>query len=69
MADLFNDVNMIETTQITPEGRIQKVFRVSARTKSGVYYTVDIPESDMTPNRARDLLTQRAQQIESIKGL
>lgn len=69
MAKLFSDVNIIETTVITPEGRIEKVFRVSARSKSGVAFSLDILEAEFTMPKVEAALTEKATLIEKIKEL
>ena len=68
MVDLYNNVNIIETVQITPEGKIVKIYRVSARSKSGVTFTLDIPETEFTQDAVKKALTDKAKLIESIKG-
>ncbi len=69
MADLFHDVDVVERTQITREGEVEKVYRVSAHTASGVYFRVELPEKEFTKETVAKRLAQKAQQIEAIKAL
>lgn len=69
MAELYHSVDIIERTEITREGRAQKVYRVSAYTKSGVYFRIDLPEEDFTKEKVAKALAKKAQQIEEIKAL
>jgi len=69
MAELYHDVDIVERTEITREGRVQKVYRISAYTKSDVRFTVDVPEADFSKEKVDKLLAKEAQKIESIKAL
>jgi len=69
MAELFHDVDIVERTEITREGKAQKLYKVSAYTRSGVYFRIDLPEKDFSKENAAKALTKKAQQIEEIKAL
>ena len=69
MAELYHDVDIVERTEITREGRVMKVYRISALTKSDVRFTVDVPEADFSKEKVDKLLAKEAQKIESIKAL
>jgi len=69
MAELYHDVDIVERTEITREGRVQKVYRVSAFTKSDVRFTMDVPEADFSKEKVDKLLAKEAQKIEGIKAL
>ena len=69
MIDSFHDVDVVERTEITKEGRIQKVYRVSAYTKSEIRFSVDIKEADFTKDKVREVLSQKARELEEIKAL
>jgi len=69
MSELYSNVNIIETVNITPEGRIVKVYRVSARSKSGVTFTLEVEEKDFTQGSVKKALEAKAGLIEGIKGL
>lgn len=69
MAELFHDVDIVERTEITREGRVEKVYRASAYTASGVFFRIDIPEKDFTKEKVAQALSKKAQQIEAIKAL
>ncbi len=69
MAELFHDVDIVERTEITREGRVKKVYRISALTRSDVHFTVDIQQEDFTKEKVSRALASKAQQIEDIKAL
>lgn len=69
MGELYHDVDIVERTEITREGRVQKVYRISAFTKSDVRFTMDVPEADFSKEKVDKLLAKEAQKIESIKAL
>ena len=69
MADKYRDVDVIERTEITREGVVTKVYRISASTASGVHFTLEIGEADFTKAKVNELLTKKAAQIEDIKAL
>lgn len=69
MAELFHDVDIVERTEITKEGRVEKVYRVSAYTASGVFFRIDLPEKDFTKEKVAKALSKKAQQMEDIKSL
>lgn len=69
MAELYKDVDIVERTEITREGRPVKVYRISAFTRSDVRFTVNVKEEDFTKEKVDKLLTKEAQKIEAIKAL
>ena len=69
MAELYKDVDIVERTEITREGRVQKVYRISAFSKSDVRFTIDVKEEDFTKEKVDKILTKEAQKIEAIKAL
>ena len=69
MSDLYGTVNLIETTVITPEGEIEKVWRVTARSRSGVQFSVDVKAAELESARVDKILAKKAKEIEAIKGL
>ncbi len=69
MAELYHEVDIVERTEITREGRVVKVYRISALTKSDVRFTMDVPEADFSKEKVDKLLAKEAQKIESIKAL
>jgi hypothetical protein len=69
MSEPYSNVNIIETVNITPEGKIVKVFRISARTLSGVSFTEEVPATEFTEEKVKKVLTAKAKLIESIKGI
>jgi len=69
MANLYKDVDIVERTEITREGKVMKVYRVTAVTTSGVHFTLEISEADFTKAKVNELLSKKAAEIESIKAL
>lgn len=69
MAEFYHDVDIVERTEITREGRVMKVYRISAVTKSDIRFTMDVPEADFSKEKVDKLLAKEAQKIESIKAL
>ena len=69
MAELYHDVDIVERTEITREGKVMKVYRTSAVTISGVHFTLEISEADFTKAKVNELLTKQAKVIEDIKAL
>jgi len=69
MAELYKDVDIIERTTITREGLIQKVYRVSATTKNGVLFSLDIPEKEFSKEKVDKILSKRAAELDAIKAL
>jgi len=69
MAEKYHGVDVIERTEITREGKIEKVYRITAYTASDVHFTLEIGEADFTKAKVHELLTKKATQIEDIKAL
>jgi len=69
MAELYHDVDIVERTMVSPEGRVEKVYRVSAYTKAGIRFTLEVKDADFTKAKVDKLLTEQAQKIEAIKAL
>lgn len=68
MAELYRDVNIIEAVRLTPDGKVQKVYRVSAVSKSGTSFTLEMAEADFTQAKVKKALDEKAQLIESIRS-
>lgn len=69
MAEKYHSVDVLERTEITREGKVEKVYRITARTASDVHFTLEIGEADFTKAKVHELLTKKAAQIEDIKAL
>lgn len=69
MSELFHDVDIVERTHVTKEGKIEKVYRVSAYTKSDVHFSVDIKEADFTKEKVTEILSHKTRELEEIKSL
>lgn len=69
MAKLYSDVGVIERTEITPQGRVAKVYKVTAVTSSGTLFSVDVAEKDFSKEKVAEVLAAKAQEIEDIKTL
>jgi len=66
---LYHDVSLVERTEITPVGKVVKVYRVSAYTKKDIYFTIDVPEADFSKEKVDKLLTEKAKLLESVTEL
>jgi len=69
MAEIYHDVDIVERTMVTREGRPEKIYRVSAYSKSNIRFTLEVKEADFTKPKVDKLLTEQAQKIEAIKSL
>lgn len=69
MGELYSDVDAMERTELTREGRVQKMWRVTATTKSGVRFSVDVKQADFTKKEIAKILAKRAAEIEEIVAL
>ncbi len=68
MADVkYHDVEIAERTEISPTGRPQKVYRITATTSGETTFSVSVPEADFTTENVKRVLTERAELIESMK--
>ena len=69
MAKLYHSVDVVERTEITRDGAVEKVYRVSAYTASDVHFTLEIKEADFNEEKVKEILGKKATLIESIKAL
>jgi len=69
MAKLYHDVDIVERTEITRDGRVEKVYHVSAYTPSDVYFSIDVKQADFSKAKVDELLTHKATDLEAIKAL
>ena len=69
MGKLFTDVEVFERTEITPQGKVAKVHKVTAITVSGTHFSVDIAEKDFNKEKVNEILTAKAQELEDIINL
>ena len=65
----YHDVTVTERTNITPGGKIEKEYRVSATTKKGSFFSIAVPESDFSKESVDKLLTEKATLIDSVQDL
>jgi len=69
MAELYNNVQVVERTEVKPSGKVEKVYRISAYTKRDSFFTIIVKEKDFNKDKIAELLTERATEIESIESL
>jgi len=69
MGTLFKDVKVFERTEITPQGKIAKVHKVTAVTTSGTLFSVDIAEKDFSKEKVAEILAAKAKEILDIESL
>ena len=68
-AKLYRDVTPTERTHISPEGKVMKVYRVSAYTRGNVYFSLDVDEKDFSKEHVDKMLTEKATLIDSVQDL
>lgn len=66
---LYHDVDVVERTEISPVGKVMKVYRVSAYTRRDTYFTITVDEKDFSKEKVDKLLAEKAALIESVKEL
>lgn len=66
---LYRDVTVTERTEISPEGKVMKVYRVSARTKKDAYFSITVAEKDFSKEHVDKMLIEKATLIDSIQDL
>ena len=64
--ELYGDVQILERVSVSPRGDTSKVYRVSAVTKSGVYFSEDIPEKDFSTEKVSEVMGAKALALEEI---
>lgn len=69
MAELYKVTDITERTNITRQGKVEKIYRVTATSKSGTSFTVEIPEPEFTKDKADKILAEKAALMEDIKKL
>lgn len=69
MDNLFKITGVIETMRIDPQGEVVKIHKVSATTKSGDRFTLEIPDQEFTVEKVQDLVRVRAQELEDLRQL
>lgn len=69
MAETYHDVEVFERTEITPQGRVQKVYKVTATTTGGTLFSIDVPQSQFNKEQVAELLSQKAGEIDEIRSL
>ena len=67
MTATYRDVEVAERTEISPAGRPQKVYRISATTSGGTVFSLSVTEEEFTAENVKRVLTERADLIESMK--
>lgn len=66
---LYHEVTVTERTEIAPEGKVMKVYRVSARTKKDTYFSINVAEKDFSKEHVDKMLTEKATLIDSVQDL
>lgn len=69
MAELYTVVDIIERPNISRLGKVEKLYRVTAKTGTGTIFTVEIPEADFTKEKVDQILKEKAALFEEIKKL
>ena len=58
-----------EFTEITPAGSTKRFYRVWFVTERGSTGSVDIPEADWRPDRAKEIVRERAERLDMLYEL
>lgn len=69
MAAEFKVLKITEMVRPGEVGGIEKYYRHQIKTKGGVILSVDIAESDFTPEKAAPILLAKAQEADKILKL
>jgi len=69
MSKLYKVDDVTERTNITRQGKVEKLYRVSATSASGSSFTVEIPEADFNKEKVDQVLTDKAALIDSIRKM
>lgn len=67
MAKEYTVKRIRELTRLTETGDTEKFYRIEAITTMGTLFTVDIPESQSTPDAAQTVLAAKAKELDAIK--
>lgn len=69
MANEYTVHKMRQLSRISDEGGIEQYWRVEAVTRGGTRFEVSIPDKDMSPEVAKQVLLGKAKQLDAIAGL
>lgn len=69
MAKLYKVNEIQERTNISRQGQVQKIYRVTAESSGGTTFSVDIPEADFNKEKVDQILSEKATLVNDIKKL
>ncbi len=69
MAKEYTVRKMRPQFRLTDEGELEKFYRVSAMTKGGILFEIDVPDTSMQPDQVKPLLAEKAKTLDEIKAL
>jgi hypothetical protein len=69
MPNNFTVQRISPITKIGPTGDLQHYQRIEAMSAGGTRFTVDVPDTDATPEKVKPILEAKAKQLDAIKNL
>lgn len=69
MAELYDVVNQEWMTTIGAGNRFTRVVEITATTKKGTTFRIDVPESQYNAQTVDNLLSERAREIVAVENL
>jgi hypothetical protein len=69
MAKNYKVTDITERSNITRQGKVEKLYRVTADSAAGTTFTVEIPEADFNKEKVDQVLTEKATSIDEIRKL
>ena len=69
MAKLYKVDDITERTNITRQGKVEKLYRVTAESAAGTTFTVEIPEADFNKEKVAQILAEKSALIDDIRKL
>lgn len=69
MAELYDVVNQEWMTTIGPGNRFIRQVEITATTKKGTTFRIDVPASQYDVNTVQALLEERAREIVAVENL
>lgn len=69
MAKEYSVQRISPITRIGPTGNLERYQRIDALTAGGTPFTVEVKDSEATPDKVAPVLEKRAKELDAIKHL
>lgn len=69
MAKLYKVTDITERTNITRQGKVEKLYRITAESQAGTIFTIEVPEADFNKEKVDQVLAEKAALIDGIRKL